>query len=73
MQDKLKKLIGKDVLVSLMGDGFEANFFDKLGCWEKHNLFFVGGHDKRITFTSEKVKRIMRLDDETTTAIIIKP
>ena len=73
MQNKLKKLIGKDVLVSLMSEGFEANVFDKLGFWEKHNRFFVGGHDKRVTFTSEKVKRIMRLDDETTTAIVIKP
>ena len=72
MQDKLKKLIGQQVLVSVMSDGFEANVFDKLGFWEKHNLFFVGSYDKRISFTSEKVKRIMRLDDETTMAIVIK-
>ena len=72
MKDKLKKLIGKDVLVSVMSDGFEANVFDKLVFWEKHNLFVVGSYDKRISFTSEKVKRTMRLDDETTTAIVIK-
>jgi hypothetical protein len=72
MQNKLKKLIGKDVLVSVMSDGFEANVFDKLVFWEKHNLFVVGSYDKRISFTSEKVKRTMRLDDETTTAIVIK-
>jgi len=72
MQNKLKKLIGQDVLVSVMSDGFEANVFDKLVFWEKHNLFVVGSYDKRISFTSEKVKRTMRLDDETTTAIVIK-
>ena len=72
MQNKLKKLIGQQVDVSVMSDGFEANVFDKLVFWEKLNLFVVGGYDKRISFTSEKVKRIVRLDDETTMAIIIK-
>ncbi len=72
MQNKLKKLIGQQVDVSVMSDGFEANVFDKLVFWEKLNLFVVGGYDKRISFTSEKVKRIVRLDDETTMAIILK-
>lgn len=72
MQNKLKKLIGQQVDVSVMSDGFEANVFDKLVFWEKLNLFVVGSYDKRISFTSEKVKRIVRLDDETTMAIIIK-
>ena len=72
MKDKLKKLIGQQVDVSVMSDGFEANVFDKLVFWEKLNLFVVGSYDKRISFTSEKVKRIVRLDDETTMAIIIK-
>jgi hypothetical protein len=72
MQNKLKKLIGQQVDVSVKSDGFEANVFDKLVFWEKLNLFVVGSYDKRISFTSEKVKRIVRLDDETTMAIIIK-
>jgi hypothetical protein len=72
MQNKLKKLIGQQVDVSVMSDGFEANVFDKLVFWEKLNLFVVGGYDKRISFTSEKVKRIVRLDDETTMAIMLK-
>ena len=72
MKDKLKKLIGQQVDVSVKSDGFEANVFDKLVFWEKSNLFVVGSYDKRISFTSEKVKRIIRLDDETTMAIVIK-
>lgn len=72
METKLKKLIGQQVDVSVMSDGFEANVFDKLVFWEKLNLFVVGGYDKRISFTSEKVKRIVRLDDETTMAIMLK-
>jgi hypothetical protein len=72
MQNKLKKLIGQQVDVSVKSDGFEANVFDKLVFWEKLNLFVVGGYDKRISFTSEKVKRIVRLDDETTMAIMLK-
>jgi hypothetical protein len=72
MQNKLKKLIGQQVDVSVKSDGFEANVFDKLVFWEKLNLFVVGSYDKRISFTSEKVKRIVRLDDETTMAIMLK-
>ena len=72
MQNKLKKLIGQQVDVSVKSGGFEANVFDKLVFWEKLNLFVVGSYDKRISFTSEKVKRIVRLDDETTMAIMLK-
>jgi hypothetical protein len=74
MQDKLKKLIGQQVDVLVMGDGFQVNLFDKLVFHPNANCFSVGDFcDKYISFMGDKVTSIVNLDDESGVGIVIRP
>jgi hypothetical protein len=75
MQDKLKKLIGQQVDVLVMGDGFQVGIFGTLVFHADTKSFSVGDFsDKYISFKSEKVKKVIRADiDPDSVGIMIRP
>ena len=75
MEAKLKKLIGQQVDVLVMGDGFQVGILGKLVFHANTNSFSVGDFcDKYISFTSEKVKKVMRATlDADCVGIVIRP
>ena len=75
METKLKKLIGRQVDVLVMGDGFQVGIFGELVFHERTNSFSAGDFCNRyVSFTSEKVKKVTRSTfDADYVGIVIKP
>lgn len=74
MEAKLKKLIGRQVDVLVMGDGFYVGIFGELVFDAEINSFRVGDFNRNISFKSGKVKKIARADiDADYVGIMIKP
>lgn len=75
MEKKLKKLIGQQVDVLVIADGFQVGIFGELVFHAKTNSFSVGDFCNRyISFKSEKVKKVTRADiDADCVGIVIRP